>query len=149
MPRRTRAGTRPAPQESPGRPATGVSAGRAPDPRPPSPEDRVERLRALCLSLPEVAERVSHGEPTWFAGAGRRARVFVMLADHHHDDRLAFWCPAPAGAQEFLIAEDPDRFFRPPYVGHRGWIGVDLDVPPVDWARIEDLVADAHALVVG
>lgn len=109
----------------------------------------VERLRAVCLALPEVDERVSHGEPTWFAGAGRRARVFVMLADHHHDDRLAFWCPAAAGAQEFLVAEEPELFFRPPYVGHRGWIGVRLDVPPVDWERVEDLVADAHALVTG
>ncbi|MBP0451641.1 MmcQ/YjbR family DNA-binding protein [Kitasatospora sp. RG8] len=116
---------------------------------PGASEAAVERLRALCLALPEVSERVSHGEPTWFAGAGRRARVFVMLADHHHDDRLAFWCPAPAGAQEFLIAEDRDRFFRPPYVGHRGWVGVYLDVPPVDWARVQDLVADAHALVAG
>ena len=117
---------------------------------PSTPEETpVERLRAVCLALPEVAERVSHGEPTWFAGAGRRARVFVMLADHHHDDRPAFWCPAPAGAQESLIAEDPARFFRPPYVGHRGWIGVRLDVAPVDWARVEDLVAEAHALVTG
>lgn len=120
-------------------PATGEATGEA----------AVERLRAVSLALPAVAERVSHGEPTWFAGAGRRARVFVMLADHHHDDRLAFWCPAAAGAQEFLIAEDPARFFRPPYVGHRGWVGVRLDVAPVDWPRIEDLVADAHALVGG
>lgn len=109
----------------------------------------VDRLRALCLALPEVSERVSHGEPTWFAGAGRRARVFVMLADHHHDDRLAFWCPAPAGAQECLVAEAPERYFRPPYVGHRGWVGVRLDGPPVDWTRIEDHVGDAYALVTG
>ncbi|MFB6889572.1 MmcQ/YjbR family DNA-binding protein [Kitasatospora sp. NPDC056327] len=109
----------------------------------------VERLRAVCLALPGVEERVSHGEPTWFAGAGRRARVFVMLADHHHDDRLAFWCPAAAGAQEFLVTEEPERFFRPPYVGHRGWIGVRLDVAPPLWERVEDLVSDAHALVTG
>ncbi|WP_405007869.1 MmcQ/YjbR family DNA-binding protein [Kitasatospora purpeofusca] len=118
----------------------------------PAPTDggaAVERLRAVCLALPAVDERVSHGEPTWFAGAGRRARVFVMLADHHHDDRLAFWCPAAVGAQEFLVAEAPELFFRPPYVGHRGWVGVRLDVPPVDWERVEDLVADAHALVTG
>ncbi|MFI8455171.1 MmcQ/YjbR family DNA-binding protein [Kitasatospora sp. NPDC085464] len=107
----------------------------------------VDRLRALCLALPEVEERVSHGEPTWFAGSGRRARVFVMLSDHHHDDRLGFWCAAPGGAQERLVAEAPDRYFRPPYVGHRGWLGVYLDGPAPDWARIEDLVADAHALV--
>ncbi|MEU8510519.1 MmcQ/YjbR family DNA-binding protein [Kitasatospora sp. NPDC048722] len=107
----------------------------------------VDRLRALCLALPETAERVSHGEPTWFAGSGRRARVFVMLADHHHDDRLAFWCAAPDGVQEELTGRDPERYFRPPYVGHRGWVGVYLDAAPVDWERVEDLVGDAHALV--
>ncbi|MGV9270865.1 MmcQ/YjbR family DNA-binding protein [Kitasatospora sp. NPDC003701] len=126
------------------------SAGPAGPGRPPAGAAApVERLRALCLALPEVSERVSHGEPTWFAGAGRRSRVFVMLADHHHDDRLAFWCPAAAGVQEFLIAEDRERYFRPPYVGHRGWVGVRLDAAPVDWARIEDLVGDAYALVTG
>ncbi|MFG3055347.1 MmcQ/YjbR family DNA-binding protein [Kitasatospora sp. NPDC048239] len=114
---------------------------------PAASADPVERLRAICLALPEVSERVSHGEPTWFAGTGTRARVFVMLADHHHDDRLAFWCPAAAGAQEFLTAREPELFFRPPYVGHRGWIGVRLDAGPVGWERVEDLVADAHALV--
>ncbi|MER5863291.1 MmcQ/YjbR family DNA-binding protein [Kitasatospora sp. NPDC002040] len=107
----------------------------------------LERLRSLCLALPEAEERVSHGEPTWFTGPAPRGRVFVMFAEHHHDDVLAFWCPAPPGAQEALIAEDPDRFFRPPYVGHRGWIGVRLDAEPLDWHRIDDLVLDAHSLV--
>ncbi|MFE6865842.1 MmcQ/YjbR family DNA-binding protein [Kitasatospora sp. NPDC057692] len=121
----------------------------APPDAPPGAPAAVERLRGICLALPEVDERISHGEPTWFAGAGRRARVFAMLADHHHDDRLAFWCPAAAGAQEFLVAEEPERYFRPPYAGHRGWVGVRLDVLPLDWERIEDLLADAHALVTG
>ncbi len=134
--------------DTPARPPAGAPTG-TPAAAPLDGAAAVDRLRAVCLALPEVDERVSHGEPTWFAGPGRRARVFVMLADHHHDDRLAFWCPAAAGAQEFLVAEEPERFFRPPYVGPRGWIGVRLDVPPVDWERIEDLVADAHALVTG
>lgn len=84
----------------------------------------VDRLRALCL--PEVTEKVRHGEPTWFV-----KKVFVTLADHHHDDRLAFWCAAPPGVQEELVAAGPERFFRPPYVGGRGWLGVWLDVPPI------------------
>ncbi|MEN3302742.1 MmcQ/YjbR family DNA-binding protein [Pseudonocardia sp.] len=98
----------------------------------------LERLRELCLALPEVTEKVSHGEPTWFV-----RRTFVMFADHHHDDRLAFWCAAPAGAQEELVAADPQRFFRPPYVGGRGWLGVYLDVD-VDWAEVGEIVTDAY-----
>jgi hypothetical protein len=99
----------------------------------------LERLRRLCLGLPGATERLSHGEPTWFAGK----RTFVMYADHHHDDRVAFWCAAPEGAQQVLVGSAPARFFVPPYVGHRGWLGVWLDVPP-DWGAIADLVAAAY-----
>ena len=102
--------------------------------------DSLERLRALCLALPEATERASHGEPAWFV---RGKRMFAMLSDHHHDERVGFWCAAPQGAQEMLVESAPERFFRPPYVGHRGWLGVYLDVP-VDWAEIADLVRDAH-----
>jgi hypothetical protein len=104
----------------------------------------LERLRAICLALPGASERVSHGEPTWFAGK----KTFVTYANHHHDDRLAFWCAAPPGAQEILAAAEPGRFFRPPYVGVRGWLGVYLDVP-VDWAQVESLVQDAYRMVAG
>jgi hypothetical protein len=107
------------------------------------PTDPLERLRRLCLALPETTERQSHGEPTWFV---RDRKTFVSYADHHHDDRLAFWCAAPPGAQEALVAADPGRYFRPPYVGHRGWLGVYLDVA-VDWEEIGDLVADAWRMV--
>jgi hypothetical protein len=105
--------------------------------------DPLERLRALCLALPEATERISHGEPTWFV---RGKKTFATYANHHHDDRLSFWCAAPDGAQEILIATNPERFFRPPYVGHRGWIGVRLDVP-VDWDQIADLIVDAYRTV--
>jgi len=101
--------------------------------------DLLARLRALCLALPEVTEKVSHGEPTWFV-----RKVFVTYADHHHDDRVGFWCAAPPGAQEALVAARPDRFFRPPYVGGRGWLGVWLDDDGVDWAEIEEVVTDAY-----
>lgn len=100
--------------------------------------DPLEAVRRICLALPETTERLSHGEPTWFV---RDKKTFVMYADHHHDDRLAFWCAAPAGMQEALVESDGDRYFVPPYVGHRGWIGVRLDVDP-DWAAIEDLIED-------
>jgi predicted DNA-binding protein (MmcQ/YjbR family) len=107
------------------------------------PTDPLPPLRALCLALPEVTERMSHGEPTWFIGG---KKTFAMYSDHHHDDRVAFVCAAPDGAQELLVATQPQRFYRPPYVGHRGWLGVYLDVP-VDWDEIADLVAAAHAVV--
>ena len=101
----------------------------------------LDRVRALCLALPEVTEKVSHGEPTWFV-----RRVFVTFADHHHDDRVAFWCAAPPGAQEALVAARPDRYFRPPYVGGRGWLGVWLDADP-DWEEIGEIVVDAYRVI--
>lgn len=72
--------------------------------------------------------------------------MFVTLADHHHDDRIAFWAAAPDGAQEGLVASDPTHYFRPPYYGHRGWIGLYLDVD-VDWAAAAGHIHDAHAVV--
>jgi len=100
----------------------------------------IEKLRALCLALPEVTEKLSHGEPAWFV----RRKLFVTFADHHHDDRVAFWCAAPPGAQEALV--DDVRYFRPPYVGHRGWLGVYLDTGP-DWDEVAEIVEDAYRTV--
>ena len=89
-----------------------------------------------------MTEKISHGEPTWFV-----RRSFVMFADHHHDDRLAFWCAALPGEQEARVATEPERFFRPPYVGGRGWLGVYLDVDEVDWDEIAEIVAEAYRQV--
>jgi hypothetical protein len=94
------------------------------------------------MRFPGVSERMSHGEPSWFAGK----RQFAMTADHHHDDRLSVWCAAPPGAQEMLISADPKRFFRPPYVGQRGWLGVYLDVE-VDWEELAAIVERAYRQV--
>lgn len=105
--------------------------------------DPLPRLRELCLRFPYVSERLSHGEPTWFI---RERRTFVTYSDHHHDDRLGFWCAAPPGVQETLVAAEPERFFRPPYVGHRGWLGVYLDVD-VDWDEIAEITEDAYRAV--
>jgi hypothetical protein len=105
--------------------------------------DPLAELRKLCLALPETTERLSHGEPAWFV---RERKTFVSFADHHHDDRLACWCAAPPGAQEELIAADPARYFRPPYVGARGWLGVYLDVE-VDWAELAEIVTEAYRTV--
>ena len=111
--------------------------------RPSSPTT-MDTLRAACMALPEVTERISHGEPTWFV---RGKRSFAMSSDHHHDDRVGFWCAAPAGVQHELIETDPERFFRPPYVGGRGWVGVYLDVPDIDWGEIAAIVTDAYRTV--
>jgi hypothetical protein len=107
-------------------------------------QEPLETLRKLCLALPETTERISHGEPTWFI---RGKKVFVMYSDHHHNDRLGFVCAAPDGAQEMLVGTDPERFYVPAYVGHRGWLGVYLDVPGVDWDEISDLVVEAYRVV--
>ena len=104
--------------------------------------DPYGRVRAFCAALPEVVERESHGEATWFVGK----RVFVTSADRHHDDRRAVWLAAADGVQETLVDDDPERFFRPPYAGSRGWIGVYLDVP-VDWGELEGRIHDAYRLI--
>ena len=101
----------------------------------------VARLRKICLALPEANEKLSHGEPTWFAGKGK---VFAMLDDHHHGaPHLSVWLPQPLGAQEALIDADAERFFRPPYVGASGWVGVVLDTRP-DWDMVARLVREAY-----
>lgn len=107
------------------------------------------RLRKICLALPESSERLSHGEPTFFVGAkqGRGGKVFVMFAnDHHGDGIVGIWCPAAPGAQELLIEANPRRFFRPPYVGPSGWIGVRLD-GGVDWDEVAELAEESYRLV--
>jgi hypothetical protein len=109
----------------------------------PSNPATTARVRALALALPAVKERLSHGEAAWFV----RGRSFATMSDHHHDDRLAVWLAAPGGRQESLIETDPERFFRPPYVGHRGWVGAYLDVPSVDWDELVGLVGEAHGLI--
>jgi len=101
-------------------------------------------VRKVCLALPEATERLSHGSPTFFV---RDKKTFVMfLNDHHGDGRLALWCAAPVGAQAELVEQDPERFFRPPYVGHRGWIGVRLD-RDLDWDEVAGICEDAYRQV--
>ena len=87
-------------------------------------ETQLQRVRARCLALPETSERLSHGEPTWFV----HNKVFVMFANNHHQDgHIAVWLPVPPGMQAVLIENDPEIFFKPPYVGVRGWVGIELE----------------------
>ncbi len=109
-----------------------------------SANDALARVRELCLALPETNERPSHGAPTFFV---RDKKTFVMFHDDHHGDgRLAIWCAAASGVQATLVDEEPLRFFVPPYVGHRGWVGVRLDIDP-DWDELAGIVEDAYRQV--
>jgi len=104
----------------------------------------LDQVRAHCLALPEVTERLSHGSPAWFV---RGKKTFVMyLDDHHGDGRRALWCAAPPGAQEGLVAGAPEHYFRPPYVGHRGWVGVRLD-RDLAWDAVAGAIEEAFIRV--
>ncbi len=103
----------------------------------------IERLRKICLALPDTAEVLAWGEPTWRV----RGKIYAQLDDHHHGSaHVAVWIPAPDGAQQALIDSDPARFFRPPYVGHKGWVAIVLDTKP-DWKMVAALVEQAYELI--
>ncbi|HRW09075.1 MAG TPA: MmcQ/YjbR family DNA-binding protein [Caldilineaceae bacterium] len=85
--------------------------------------NQLDRVRSISLALPEATERLSHGEPTFFVGK----RVFTMFAGNHHNDgHIAIWLPVPEGMQMMLIDAEPAKFYKPPYVGVRGWVGIEL-----------------------
>lgn len=100
-------------------------------------------VRAAVLRWPETSERVSHGGPAFFVTGKRCFAMF--LDDHHQDGRLAIWCAAPDGVQQEMVETEPVRFFRPPYVGHRGWLGVHL--LEVTQAELDAIVLDAYRQV--
>lgn len=104
-------------------------------------DDPLHRLRKICLALPEATEKEAWGEPTFCV----RGKMFAMCNGVYHNDPLAMWCKAPPGVQEILVGAAPKRFFVPPYVGHKGWIGVRLDVK-VDWDEVADLVEDGYQM---
>jgi hypothetical protein len=91
--------------------------------RPDQGEQQMERVRRICLSLPETWEKISHGEPTFFV----RKKVFAMCSNNHHNDgHIAVTIPAAIGIQAMMIERSPEKFYRPPYVGVRGWVGIEL-----------------------
>ena len=86
-------------------------------------EEHLRRVRRICAAMPETTEKLSHGEPTFFV----RKKVFAMFANNHHNDgHIAVWIPAPPWLQGALIKASPETFFKPPYVGVRGWVGIEL-----------------------
>ena len=102
----------------------------------------LERLRKTCLALPDVTERPSHGMPAWFVG---KKQFAVYSNDHHGDGRIAMICAGTLELQAMLVDSDPDSYYVPPYVGHRGWIGVRLD-KKLAWKQVASLLESAHAL---
>jgi hypothetical protein len=87
-------------------------------------EKQIQRVRRICLALPETTEKLSHGEPTFFV----RKKVFAMFSNNHHNDgHISVVFPVPLGVQAPLIKASPEKFYNPPYVGVRGWVGVELE----------------------
>jgi hypothetical protein len=104
--------------------------------------DPLERVRRIFLALPEATEQEAWGEPTWRV----RKRMFGMFAnDHHQDGRIAVWLPAPLGTQHYLVDSEPEKFFVPPYVGVKGWIGVVVD--RCSDAELRELGVQAYCMV--
>ncbi len=102
---------------------------------------QLAKVRALCLSLPDVTERPSHGSPAFLVNDKRPFAYF--LDNHHGDGRLAVWCAAPEGAQAMLVERSAEHYFLPPYVAHRGWIGVRLD-RKAPWNEVAMVLEQAH-----
>jgi hypothetical protein len=107
-------------------------------------DQALAKVRALCLAFPEVSERLSHGSPAWFIRGKKTLAMFVD--DHHGDGILGIWCPAFPGVQEELVEQEPDRFYRPPYVGPSKWVGVRLD-RAVDWDEVHGLLVESFRKV--
>ena len=99
-----------------------------------------ERLRKICLALPEAVEQEAWGDPTF------RVRDKIFAMEKRGDGRLSVWCKAPPGSQTVLVGADPERFFVPPYLGHKGWVGMRLDAAP-DWDEVVFLVRRSYRLI--
>jgi predicted DNA-binding protein (MmcQ/YjbR family) len=102
-------------------------------------DEELEPLRAICLGFPEAVEAGGVGDPSWKV----RDKIFAM--QHGHEDRPSVWFKAPPGVQELLVGAEPARFFRPPYVGHAGWVGAWLDVE-IDWEELADCVEESYRM---
>jgi hypothetical protein len=107
-----------------------------------SGEEHLRRVRRICTALPGTTEKLSHGEPTFFVAK----KVYAMFANNHHNDgHIAIWIPAPPGLQATLIKTEPKKFFMPPYVGVRGWVGIEL--AEVDDEELAINISEAWRLI--
>lgn len=105
--------------------------------------EHLARLREICLGLPDATEKIAWCDPTWRV----RDKIFAMAKGNYPGGRPSVWMKGGPGVQEILTATDPDSFFVPPYVGHKGWIGVWMDRPRIKWQLLADLIAESYALV--
>lgn len=113
-------------------------------PTPDVAQSALDLVRRICASLPETSERISHGAPSFFV---REKKLFVTMHDDHHGDGIiSIWCAAPPGVQEQMVEAEPDRYYRPPYVGHRGWLGLRLDVDRDD-DEVAGVITESYRLV--
>jgi hypothetical protein len=112
----------------------------------PDPVPILAQVRALCLALPDAAEKISHGAPTFFIEKGK---VFAYFSHHHHNDGRTAVQVKTSGIeeQEMLIEADPDLYYRPPYIGPSGWIGIRLDQGDTDWDHVGDRIAQSWEMV--
>lgn len=105
-------------------------------------EEHIRRVRRICLGLRGASEKLSHGEPAFFANK----RMFAMISNNHHNDgHIAVWVPTAPGNQAALIHGAPEKFYRPPYVGVKGWIGIEL--PEVDEEELEFYLLEALRMI--
>ncbi|MBB4634826.1 MmcQ/YjbR family DNA-binding protein [Longimicrobium terrae] len=114
------------------------------DAGPPADRNALDRVRAICLSLPEAFEQAAWGEPTFRV----RKKIFAMHASagtHHGRGRDGLWCAAPVGVQQMLVRARPDAYFIPPYVGVKGWIGIHIDA--VDDAELRGLIIQSYCRI--
>jgi len=103
---------------------------------------QIARVRGICMAMPECEERLSHGEPTFFV----RKKVFCAFSNNHHGDgHIAVCIPAGPGRQAEMIEEEPETFYRPPYVGVKGWVGVELT--RIGDAQLTELIRAAWRMV--
>lgn len=106
--------------------------------------DPIERLREICLALPDAHEVEAWGEPTFRV----RNKIFVMYASaatHHGAGRTSVWCKAKPVTQDMMIRAEPHLYYSPPYVGPKGWVGAWLDELP-DWDALNGLIVDAYRM---
>jgi hypothetical protein len=106
--------------------------------------DQIERVRRAALALPEATEQEAWGEPTWRV----KKKVFAMHAaagNHHGAGHESLWCAAPLGVQEMLVHAEPEKFFAPPYVGTKGWVGIRLNA--VDDKELRELLVQSYCMV--
>jgi predicted DNA-binding protein (MmcQ/YjbR family) len=107
---------------------------------PKTEQSAAEMLRSICLNLPEAVEKTTWDVPTYRV----RDKIFAMQAGG--DEAVNVWCKAKPGMQKLLVTGDPGRFFAPPYVAHKGWIGIRLGNDP-DWDEVADLIEESYCLI--